>query len=109
VSTKAVRVRERNKTTEGHITQKMRDRSDAYMREDFVTNLLHEIRNSLHGYQLQGGGFEEFLLMHLGKVPDSLPDLALIWYFLILADIQGLVSGEWTRGINPREIAKPTL
>lgn len=106
VSEKTVRVRETSSTTNGYISQKMQDRSGPYMLEDFATNFLHEIRNSLHGYQLQAGGFEEFLLMHSGEVPDSLPDLALIWYFLALADIQGLISGEWTKGTHPRETAK---
>ena len=82
----------------------MKDRLDLYVREDFAVNFLHEIRNSLHGYQLQGGGFEEFLLMHSGDVPDSIADLSLIWYFLLLADIQGLISGEWTKGVSPKQM-----
>jgi hypothetical protein len=102
VSEKGVRTRETTSANK-YITQKMRERSEGpYVLEDFAANLLHELRNSLHGYQLQGGKFEEFLLMHLGQIPDSLPDLTVIWYFLLLADTPGLLSGDWTRGTNPR-------
>ncbi len=99
VSPKGVRVRELTEQRGDWITQKMREHDEGpYTREDFAANLLHEIRNSLHGYLLHGGGFEKFMLMHSGDIPDTLPDLAIVWFFLLLADIEGLLNRDWVRG-----------
>src|SRR5262249_49943580 len=110
VSPKGIRTRKtRSQINNGYIGQNMKDRSEGeYVAEDFASNFLHEMRNSSHGYHLHGGAFEEFLVMHYGQVPDSLPDLALIWYFLLLADLPGLISGNWTRGVHPRSAATKT-
>lgn len=99
VSPKGVRVRELTEQRGDWITQKMREHDEGpYTREDFAANLLHEIRNSFHGYLLHGGGFEKFMLMHSGDIPDTLPDLAIVWFFLLLADIEGLLNRDWVRG-----------
>jgi hypothetical protein len=103
VSNKGIRPRQTTNEINGYISQQMTDKHDLYMPEDFAVHVLHELRNSLHGYQLRDAGFEEFLLMHSGDVPNSLSDLALIWYFLLLADTPGLLSGDWTKGVSPRD------
>jgi hypothetical protein len=103
-----IRTRQTTNEIYGYISQKMSDKTDLYVPEDFAVHVLHELRNSLHGYQLHDEGFEEFLLMHSGEVPNSLPDLALIWYFLLLADTPGLLSGGWTKGVSPRDRQRST-
>lgn len=76
VSTKGVLTREPVDLEKGWVSQKMQDHTGGrHVKEDFAANLLHEIRNSLHGYLLKGTGFEEFMLMHSGDIPDDLPDL----------------------------------
>lgn len=65
--------------------------------EDYCVNLLHEFRNTLHGYNLRNFKFEKYLAIHEGLISDYLPDLSLIWLFVMLYDINGVLNSEITK------------
>jgi hypothetical protein len=63
--------------------------------ESFVARYLHAARNTLHSYFLAHSGFERYMSLSKGPVPDVLPELAWLFMFMMLEDPIGLVHAQW--------------
>ena len=76
------------------IGKKYKDTRTKISDEEYSVNLLHEFRNTLHGYVLNNFYFEKYLAIHEGQVSDYLPDLSLIWLFVMLDNINNVLVSE---------------
>jgi hypothetical protein len=63
--------------------------------ETFVARYLHAARNTLHSYFLAHSGFERYMSLSRGMVPDVLPELGWLFMFMMLEDPSGLVGARW--------------
>lgn len=96
ISSKGVLLREKLKgNSDSWLGNKFQDMNNKIEQEQYVVNILHELRNTLHGYVLSDDNFEHYLGLYEGPIPDYLSDLSTVWLFLLLADIDGLISKDW--------------
>jgi hypothetical protein len=63
--------------------------------ETFGARYLHAARNTLHSYFLASSGFERYMGLSKGSVPDLLPELAWVFMFMMLEDPTGLIDAKW--------------
>ena len=68
--------------------------------EDFTAELIHGIRNSLHGYRMMGDTYERLLVSHSCEISNLLPDLATIFLFVLLSDPDEFVRHTWSKDIT---------
>ena len=68
--------------------------------EDFTAELIHGIRNSLHGYRMMNKTYECLLSIHSCEVSNVLPDLATVYLFALLSDPDEFVQHTWSKDIG---------
>ena len=76
------------------------DRDPRNTFEDFTAELVHGIRNSLHGYRMMGHTYECLLAFHSCEVSNVLPDLATVYLFALLSDPDEFVRHTWSKDIR---------
>lgn len=76
------------------------DRDPRNTFEDFTAELVHGIRNSLHGYRMMGHTYESLLAIHSCEVSNVLPDLATVYLFALLSDPDEFVRHTWSKDIR---------
>lgn len=79
------------------IGMKYKDGRTKISGEDYAINLIHEYRNTLHGYNLRDYKFEKYLALHEGSISDYLPDLSLVWLFCLLENIEDVLKSKFLR------------
>ncbi len=68
--------------------------------ENFTAELIHGIRNSLHGYRMMNKTYECLLSIHSCEVSNVLPDLATVYLFVLLSDPDEFVRHTWSRDLR---------
>ena len=68
--------------------------------EEFTAELIHGIRNSLHGYRMMGRTYERFLAIHSGEVSNRLPDLGTVFLFAFLSDPAEFMKHTWSKHLS---------
>ena len=92
---KGIQLREIDSESENEwIGRKYKDSRTKIPEEEYTINLIHEFRNTLHGYILHNYKFEKYLAIHEGIISDYLPDLSLLWLFVILNDINKVLNSD---------------
>ena len=76
------------------------DRAHRDSFEDFTAELLHGIRNTLHGYRMMDHAYESLVSGHSCEVSDVLPDLATVFLFSLLADPDQFFRNGWAMHVN---------
>ena len=76
------------------------DRDPRNTFEDFTAELVHGIRNSLHGYRMMSHTYERLLAIHSCEVSNVLPDLATVYLFAFLSDPDEFVQHTWSKDIR---------
>ena len=76
------------------------DRAPRNTFEDFTAELVHGIRNSLHGYRMRGHTYECLLAIHSCEVSNVLPDLATVYLFALLSDPDEFVRHTWSKDLR---------
>jgi len=74
------------------IGKKYKDSRTKISLEDYCVYQLLETRHTLHGYRLWDSNYEKYLAIHEGPISDYLPDLCLIWLFIILSDVDKILN-----------------
>ena len=73
------------------------DRPPKISFEDFTAEVIHAIRNSLHGYRMMNRTYECLLAMHSCEVSNTLPDLSTVFLFLLLSDPGAFAQHRWSQ------------
>ncbi len=90
-----IQVRKFEKTSERYI-----DEAPQSSFEDFTAELIHGVRNSLHGYRMMGHTYERLLVSHSGEVSNVLPDLATTFLFVLLCDPDAFMLHTWSKDVT---------
>jgi len=92
---KGIQLREVNLGNKNEwIGRKYKDSRTKIQEEEYTINLIHQFRNTLHGYILRNYKFEKYLAIHEGIISDYLPDLSLLWLFIILNDVNKVLNSD---------------
>ena len=66
------------------------------LQEDvFVAKILHQLRNTHHGYELEEHGQRDLLDAHTGHVSSAFPELVVLYVVALLAQPARALSGAW--------------
>ena len=90
-----IQVRKFDKTSARYI-----DEAPQSSYEDFTAEVIHGVRNSLHGYRMMGHTYERLLVSHSGEVSNVLPDLATSFLFVLLCDPDAFMLHTWSRDVT---------
>ena len=93
-------------------TGKFVDRDPRISFEDFTAEIIHGIRNSLHGYRMMSNAYERLLSIHSCEVSNLFPDLGTIYLFILLSDPDSFVRHERSKPLQtgrkqPKNKQKP--
>jgi hypothetical protein len=61
----------------------------------FIAELLHQLRNTHHGYELDDVGKRAILSAHTGHVSEAFPELVVLYTIALITDGRRALAGEW--------------
>jgi hypothetical protein len=66
------------------------------LQEDvFIAKLLHQLRNTHHGYELGEAGQREVISIHTGHISQAFPELVVLYVIAVLAHPAVALKGAW--------------
>ena len=65
--------------------------------DDYVPKLLHQLRNTHHGYELESQGQRDTLDSHTGHISVAFPELVVLYVLAMLADPVAALNGDWIK------------
>jgi hypothetical protein len=61
----------------------------------FVAQLLHQLRNTHHGYELESPKKRELLAVHTGHISQAFPELVVLYVVAMLSQPDLVLRGDW--------------
>jgi hypothetical protein len=66
------------------------------LQEDvFIAKLLHQLRNTHHGYELEEPSQRDLINIHTGHISQAFPELVVLYVIAILAQSDEALAGNW--------------
>ncbi len=70
--------------------------SPKIVQEDvYVAQLLHQLRNTHHGYELESAGQRDILNNHTGHISQAFPELVVLYVIALMSDPASALAGGW--------------
>lgn len=71
------------------------DMSSPLQEDVFIAKLMHQLRNTHHGYELEQPSQRDVLDVHTGHISQAFPELAVLYVVAILAEPRIALAGDW--------------
>jgi hypothetical protein len=71
------------------------DMSSRLQEDVFIAKLMHQLRNTHHGYELKQPSQRDILDVHTGHISQAFPELAVLYAVAILAEPCAALAGDW--------------
>ncbi len=66
-----------------------------YARDVFIAQLFHQLRNTHHGYELDGPAKNDLLTAHTGHISEAFPELVVLYTIALISDSRNALDGGW--------------